>query len=86
MSAYLSFAGHPFFGWYAFPWFPLIPLAWLLIVFLIVFFVARYRRRHWQGAGNCGESAQELLAKRFARGEINEQEYRDRLQVLKDHK
>lgn len=30
-------------------------------------------------------SPEQLLAARFARGEINENEYRDRLAVLRDH-
>ena len=31
------------------------------------------------------QSPEQVLAERFARGEINETEYRDRLAVLRDH-
>ncbi len=76
------------FGWV----FLLIPLFWIaLIVFLVVFFAARRRRYGWYGPGHPGRpgfgappwSAERTLAERFAKGDIDEQEYRARLEVLR---
>jgi putative membrane protein len=60
-------------GW----WFPLFPL---LFIGLWAFVIVAVTRRWRQPAGHAGESA---LAERFARGEIDEAEYRARRQVLR---
>jgi putative membrane protein len=98
---------HPGF----FPFFFLIPIFWILVIGLIIFLVARGRRRAWarmaaangwQGgpgfgpwgrggwAGGWGHGgwaaargAEATLAERFAQGDIDEQEYRARLEVLR---
>jgi putative membrane protein len=61
-----------------FPWFPLVPLAfltaWLLLLWLVF-------RRRWRGFP--GRSAEAVLAERYARGEINESEYHERRTVLR---
>ena len=64
------------------PWWPLFPLLWLLIVAGVVtlFVISGRRNRHHAGA-RAGESR---LAERFAAGEIAEEEYRHRLDVLKE--
>ncbi|HZQ99086.1 MAG TPA: SHOCT domain-containing protein [Chloroflexota bacterium] len=65
-------------GWHGFiPFFPLMPLVWLLVVGLIVFVVAR----RWQGPSGLGQ-AREILAERLARGDISPSEYRERLEAL----
>lgn len=62
-------------------WWPVIPIAWLLIIGVIVTtFVLISRRRQAQAGPRAGEA---VLAQRFAAGEIDEQEYRERLTVLK---
>jgi putative membrane protein len=53
-------------------------LFWALVVVGVIVLV-RYLRRSTPGGRT---SAEELLAERFARGEIDEQEYRERLDVL----
>jgi putative membrane protein len=55
-------------------------LVWALIVVGVVALL-----RHLNRIGQAGTrpTAEELLAERFARGEISEQEYRDRLDVLR---
>ena len=93
---------HPGF-WHPvlFPFFFLIPVFWIVVVGLIVFFVARGRRRAWAragfgpgygpwahgwghgGWGAAARSAESTLAQRFANGDIDEQEYRARLEVLR---
>jgi len=86
---------HPVF----FPFFFLIPVFWILVIGLVVFLVARGRRRAWaragvgpwagpwgygHGGGNAGtRSAEATLAQRYANGDIDEKEYRARLEVLR---
>ncbi|SFR87500.1 putative membrane protein [Agromyces sp. CF514] len=75
------------FGWVFF----LIPLFWLLVVGLIIFGVSRGRRRYWANGGPDGygppwargASAEQTLGQRFANGDIDETEYRARLEVLR---
>jgi putative membrane protein len=83
--------GHHFgFGWLFF----LIPLFWIALVVLIVgLFGRRWRRRAFEGGygpwaqhghwGNPARSAESTLAERFAQGDIDEKEYRARLEVLR---
>jgi putative membrane protein len=76
LSAVLADHWHHGGGW--FPWFPLVPLFFAgLWVFLLVFVLPR----RWRGNG--GPSADEVLAERYARGEIDEREFRERRAVLR---
>jgi putative membrane protein len=76
----------PFFG----PWFLLIPLFWI-VLFIVLFAVfGRRWRRHAMAGGygpyghlNPGRHAEATLAERFAQGDIDEVEYRKRLEVLR---
>lgn len=89
-------AVHPFGHGFGFLFF-LIPLFWILVIVLVVSLVAR-RRRHWGhwGYGHPGfgpgaywaqaqaaRTAESTLAERFAQGDIDEKEYRARLEVLR---
>ncbi len=60
----------------------LITLFWIgLIVLIVVLATRRWRRNHpWEGQASSPERS---LAERFAQGDITEQEYRSRLEVLK---
>lgn len=70
----------------------LIPLFWLL-VFALLFgvFGRRWRRRAWESGSGFnstghhapGRSAEATLAERFAQGDIDEKDYRARLEVLR---
>lgn len=78
-------------------WLILIPIFWILVIVLIVSLVGRrWRRRAWAGQGMAGHpgppwawrqdgsrSAEQTLAERFAQGDIDEVEYRARLEVLR---
>ena len=89
----VAHVGGPGFG---FGWlFLLIPLFWILVVGL-VFAIAgrRWRRAGWAGHGYghggpwangwaASRSAESTLAERFAQGDIEEKEYRARLEVLR---
>lgn len=74
------------FGWVFF----LIPVFWILVIGLVVFLVSR-RRHAWANGGPegygppwaRGASAESTLAERFAKGDIDESEYRARLEVLR---
>ena len=81
-------------GW----WFIFIPLFWFLVIGLIFALVFRGRRRAWREAGwgpgygggpgywgrfQGAATAEATLADRYARGDIDEKEYRARLEVLR---
>jgi putative membrane protein len=70
----------------AWPWFaPIWILFWILVVALVVRFVF-WRRRAWctgGGGPRGGRGPDEILAERFARGEIDAAEYRARLDALR---
>ena len=75
VSIELAPFGH---GWGAGPWFLLFPLFWLTVVVLAIVFT----RRRWGHARD--GSAEALLGERYARGEITEEEYRQRRSVIRD--
>ncbi|WP_371777899.1 SHOCT domain-containing protein [Streptomyces sp. NBC_01438] len=77
----LAFSGGP--G----PWILLFPLVWAAVVIGVVTVVRRTvrrgRRGPWQfGTGPAGPSPIDMLGRRFAAGEIDEDEYWSRLSVL----
>ncbi len=75
------------FGWF----FLLIPLFWIAVFALIFAFAGRRWRRAarngygpgWGGPGASTRSAEQTLSERFAQGDIDEVEYRARLEVLR---
>jgi putative membrane protein len=70
---------HPYGGWHDGPGFPffLIPLLfWAALIFFVV-----GRRRRWHSPEH---SAERVLAENFARGEVSEQQYRERRAVLRE--
>lgn len=78
------------------PWILLVPLFWAAVVAGGILLLRRtvWRRGRgpghggppWQGRGPAKESAADLLARRFAAGEIDEDEYWLRLSVLNESK
>jgi putative membrane protein len=64
-------------GWHGGPWFLVFPLLWIAL-FIGVWLVVRNRDVH-----AVRRSAETVLGERYARGEIDEQEYRARLAVLR---
>jgi putative membrane protein len=63
------------------PWWPIFPLLWVFLLGVVIFAVFRFR-----GASrpHHNHSAEDVLAERYARGEISVDEYRERLSVLKE--
>lgn len=75
MEAMLSAIGRDGWGW---GW--IFPLAWLVIIALFWTFTWRGPwRRRWGDE----RSPRAVLGERYARGEIDEDEYRSRLAVLR---
>ncbi len=65
-------------------WWPIFPLLWFaLIVGGFFFFGSRMRRGAQQHPFRSGEA---VLAERYARGEVTEEEYRERLAVLRQRR
>lgn len=85
-------AGGPWPGGFAW-FFLLFPLFWIGFFALIFAIVRRSRRAAWAGHGfgygygprwaQPGRAAEATLAERFAQGDIDETEYRARLEVLR---
>jgi putative membrane protein len=68
-------------GWGPGPWWPVFPLFWLVVLGFALFAVLRFRRG---GGWRSGRAAEDILAERYARGDISIEEYRERLSVLKE--
>jgi putative membrane protein len=63
-------------------WWPIFPIFWLLLWGLLIFKFFRFRRH--AGSWHHGRSGENVLAERYARGEITVEEYRERLSVLRE--
>jgi putative membrane protein len=81
-------------GGFAFwPLFIIGHVFWFVVIVLFIVFAIAGRRRRWArwGAtgghygpwGHAARSAESTLAERFAQGDIDEKEYRARLEVLR---
>ena len=70
-----------------FPFFFLIPVFWLVVLIVVLALVRRGARRRWAmyGGPSFGphRSPEATLSERFANGEVDEVEYRSRLEVLR---
>jgi putative membrane protein len=75
---------------YGFPFFFLIPLFWLAVLVTLALLLRRGARRRWEAYGGPAfgphRSPEATLSERFANGEIDEVEYRARLEVLRSNR
>src|ERR1044072_720152 len=63
-------------------WWPIFPIFWFLVIVTLIVLFARSRRR-WGGCGyGGGRGGLDRLSERYAAGEIDETEYRNRRAVL----
>jgi putative membrane protein len=63
-------------------WWPIWPLLWLGVIATVVWLITR--RRWTAGRPPSGsDRAKEILAERYARGEITSEEYRERSEQLR---
>ena len=84
LPALASTQAHAWGPGYGPGWFFLIPIFWILLIGFFIFFSRRmYWRHRVQGDPM---SAEGVLRERYARGEIDETEYRQRLEVLRAHR
>jgi putative membrane protein len=75
----MNLLAHANWGYGPAPWWPIIPLLfWTAVAVAIVFWVRR------RGGWRRGRSAEDVIAERYARGEVSEAEYRERLAVLRE--
>ena len=77
MTTVAALAAHA--GWGPGLWWPFFPLFWIVFWGAVVFAIFRFRGGRWHHVG----SAENVLAERYARGEITVEEYRERLGVLR---
>ena len=68
--------------WHGPGWWLIFPIFWLCFLGAIILFFVFGRRRGCRDAG--GWHGESKLAERYAAGEIGEQEYRERLSVLRE--
>jgi putative membrane protein len=61
-------------------WWPIWPLLWAVVIGVAVWLILRRRDRRGPQ-----DPARQILAERFARGELNAEEYRSRLDELQRH-
>jgi putative membrane protein len=64
-------------------WFLIVPLVWLIVIGLVIRFVFMRRGAGCWSRGSSPHRAQGILAERYARGEIGDDEYRTRLERLR---
>ncbi len=69
------------------PFFLLVPLFWLAVIVVLALLFRRGARRRWAEYGGPAagphRSPEATLSERFATGQIDEVEYRSRLEVLR---
>lgn len=65
------------------PWWILFPLLWIVLIGAVVWLVARDRRRQ-PSSSSPSQRATEILASRYARGEIDTDEYHRRLDEIRE--
>ena len=97
MFTALALSAVAFHPWHGGFWFFLIPLFWILVI-VALFAIFGRRRRQWMRNGygphaqfgwqgwqhaQAAGSAESVLAQRYANGDIDEKEYRARLEVLR---
>ncbi|WP_425955719.1 SHOCT domain-containing protein [Xylanimonas sp. McL0601] len=79
---------HPVFAYGGgFGWWFVFPLLWFALILTAIILFARARRRAWADGAPWARSTSPdpvaILGERYARGEIDEAEYRTRLAVLR---
>ncbi len=72
---------------FGFPFFFLIPVLWVIVLVAVALLIRGGARRRWAAYGGPASgphrSPEATLSERFANGEIDEVEYRSRLEVLR---
>jgi putative membrane protein len=74
--------GHAMDGW-AFLFFAITRVLWWILIILVVLALLHYLTRGGRSTTFRTTAAEDVLGERFARGEIDEHEYRQRLDTLR---
>ena len=70
-------------GWGGWPWLaPLWILFWVALIVTVFTLLRRERGVVWPAEDRASRTPADILAERFARGEIDAAEYRERLKVI----
>ena len=73
-------------GWYGMIFGPLFMILWLAVVIAVVVLIVRWLAAPWHGMPPSqtppGRTALDILKERFARGEIDNEEYEERRRLL----
>ena len=75
--------GHPWFGWWFFPFGFFFLFIFLFFIFRVAFWGGGWRRRYWYGYGY--GDAREILRQRYARGEITKEQFDQMNRDLEQH-
>lgn len=75
----MEFATGAVHHWGSAGWWPVFPLLWIASWGAVIFALFRFR-----GVSRQRPGGEQVLAERYARGEISVEEYRERLQVLQE--
>lgn len=70
------------YGFGFFPFFPLFGIVFWIIILSLIF--RGWGRWHHRWHDHADKSAEDIVRDRFAHGEINEKEYREKMRVLKE--
>ncbi|MGH8945470.1 MAG: SHOCT domain-containing protein [Acidimicrobiia bacterium] len=65
------------------PWWLVFPLLWIVLIGTVIWLIARDRRRQ-PSSVSPSQRATEILASRYARGEIDTEEYHQRLDEIRE--
>ncbi|HUZ21710.1 MAG TPA: hypothetical protein VMU75_14180 [Acidimicrobiales bacterium] len=76
------YSGGPGEGWWFLFW--LVPLLYAVLVGGVAVLAVRYWRQRGPRASEPHDEAEAILSGRFARGEIDLQDYQERLAALRD--
>ncbi len=80
LSALLAFRGDGWRHGWGWLWGPIVLLGWVAVIATVGWFLVRSAR---PGERSGVDRARDVLAERYARGELSTEEYRERLEQLR---
>ena len=81
LTGYGMMGGYPYYGMYIFM--PVMAIVSVLVIFLFIYFLTESVHETGFTHDHGDLDALEILRRRYARGEINENEYREKLKELR---
>ena len=80
-AGYGMMGGYPYYGMYIFM--PVMAVVSVLVIFLFIYFLTESVHETGFARDHGEPDAMEILRRRYARGEINENEYREKIKELR---